>query len=123
MRIVTFAIILGTLAATAAGAAIAPRHGALKGHALSGQAKVSLAQARAIVMKARVGDITDQALEKDPGGSGLRYAFDLASRGATQEVGVDALTGRVIRDGPKNPPEAAAQQAQDGLADPAPPSR
>lgn len=117
MRIITLAIIAGTLAATAAGAAIAPRPAPFKGHELSSQTKVSLSQARAVAMRARPGAIIDQELEREPGGSGLRYAFDVKSQGATYEVGVDALTGRVI----ENAMETAAQEAQEALADPAQP--
>ena len=119
MRIVTLVIILGTLAATAAGGAIAALPKPFKGHELSRQAKVTLSQARAVAMRARVGAITDQELEKEPGGSGLRYTFDVASRGGTHEVGVDALTGRVI----ENAPERAAHEAQEALTNPAAPPR
>jgi uncharacterized membrane protein YkoI len=35
-------------------------------------------------------------LEREHGGSGLRYSFDVKRSGVTQEVGVDALTGRVL---------------------------
>ncbi|WP_425230654.1 PepSY domain-containing protein [Sphingomonas sp.] len=69
---------------------------ALKGAALAGQAKVSLALARSKALRARPGRITDQELERERGGSGLRYSFDIASRGRTYEVGVDAVTGVVL---------------------------
>jgi len=116
MKILTLAIAAGTLAATAAGAAVAPLPTPFKGHELSSQAQVSLSQARAVAMRARVGAIVDQELEKEPGGTGLRYAFDVKGRGATYEIGVDALTGRVI----ENARETAAQAAQEALADQAP---
>ena len=35
-------------------------------------------------------------LEKEAGGSGLRYSFDVAAAGATYEVGVDAKSGKVL---------------------------
>jgi uncharacterized membrane protein YkoI len=50
-------------------------------------------------MKARPGVITDQELEKEGGGSALRYPFDVKSAGATYEVGVDAKTGKVLENG------------------------
>lgn len=118
MKIVMLTIIAGTLAATAAGAAIPLHPAPLKGHELSTQAKVSLSQARAVALKARPGAIIDQELEKEAGGTGLRYAFDVKSQGATYEVGVDALTGRVI----ENAAETAAQEAQEALADRTPPA-
>jgi uncharacterized membrane protein YkoI len=80
----------------AAGVALADPAPALKGQALAGQAKVTLAQARAIALKARPGEITDQELEREGGGSGLRYSFDVRSAGVVYEVGVDAKTGKVL---------------------------
>lgn len=59
-------------------------------------AKISLAQARATAVAARPGRITDQELEKERGGTGLRYSFDIRSNGKTFEVGVDARTGKVL---------------------------
>ncbi len=91
-----------------AGASVAATDsGALKGHELAGKARVSLAQARAIALRARPGSITDQELEKEGGGSGLRYSFDIASAGKTYEVSVDARTGEVL----ENSHEGAGSQA------------
>jgi uncharacterized membrane protein YkoI len=59
-------------------------------------AKISLAQARATALAARSGQITDQELEKESGGTGLRYSFDIQSNGKTFEVGVDGRTGKVL---------------------------
>ncbi|HEY3889362.1 MAG TPA: PepSY domain-containing protein [Caulobacteraceae bacterium] len=67
-----------------------------KGHALAGRARISLADARAIALKARPGAFTDQELEKEAGGSGLRYSFDIKAAGHVYEVGVDAADGRVL---------------------------
>jgi uncharacterized membrane protein YkoI len=83
----------------------------LKGHELTGKARVSLAEARAIAVKARPGSITDQELEKEGGGSGLRYSFDIASDGKTYEVGVDAKTGKVLENGRES---AGAEAAEAG---------
>jgi uncharacterized membrane protein YkoI len=69
------------------------------GHTLAAQASVSLANARSIALKARPGVITDQELEREHGGSGLRYSFDVKSAGAKYEVGVDAKTGKVLENG------------------------
>ena len=70
-------------------------------HAYSGEelavgAKVSLDQARHIALKVHPGKITDQELEKETGGTGLRYSFDILSGKKTYEVGVDAMTGAVL---------------------------
>jgi uncharacterized membrane protein YkoI len=35
-------------------------------------------------------------LEKERGGSGLRYSFDIKNGKITHEVGVDAKTGKVL---------------------------
>jgi uncharacterized membrane protein YkoI len=42
------------------------------------------------------GKITDEELENEKGGSGLRYSFDIKRGSVTQEVGVDAKTGKVL---------------------------
>jgi len=62
-------------------------------------AKISLAKARTTALAARPGKITDQELEKESGGTGLRYSFDITSKGKTFEVGVDARTGKVLENG------------------------
>ena len=66
----------------AAGGATAASH-ALKGARYAGQAKVSLGAARNTALKARPGTITDQELERERGGSGLRYSFDIRAGGKT----------------------------------------
>ncbi len=60
------------------------------------EAKVTLPEARVIALKAQPGKITDEELERESGGSGLRYSFDIKTGAATHEVGVDAKTGRVL---------------------------
>jgi uncharacterized membrane protein YkoI len=69
---------------------------AYTGEELSRDARVSMSQARAIALKAHPGKISDEELERESGGTGLRYSFDVKSGGTTQEVGVDAMTGRVL---------------------------
>jgi uncharacterized membrane protein YkoI len=69
---------------------------AYTGEELAKNATVSLAQARAIALKAHPGKITDEELEKEAGGSGLRYSFDIKNGETTFEVGVDAKTGTVL---------------------------
>lgn len=74
-----------------------------KGHELSEQAKITMAEAEAIAVKARPGKITDKELEKEGGGSGLRYSFDVRASGVTYEVGVDAQTGKVLENAKEGP--------------------
>ena len=69
---------------------------AYTGQELAKDAKVSLTEARAIALKAHPGKITDEELEKEKGGSGLRYSFDIKRGAVTQEVGVDAKSGKVL---------------------------
>ncbi len=69
---------------------------AMKGAELAPMAKITLSVARATALKAHPGKITDQELEKEAGGTGLRYSFDIRSGGKTYEVGVDARTGAVL---------------------------
>ena len=91
------AALLGVTAVTAA----APRHFA--GAELLPQARVTLAQARQTAVRAHPGVITDQELEKERGGTGLRYSFDIKNNGKTFEVGVDARTGKVLENDAEGP--------------------
>ena len=105
------------LAAAAAALAVSanaatPAH--FTGEALKGKAKIDLAQARVIALKARPGQIVDQELEKEGGGSGLRYSFDVKAGGKTYEVGVDAVTGRVLENGGESAAKEAAEAKSEG---------
>jgi len=78
---------------------------AYTGEKLTKEAKVSIVQARAIALQAYPGKITDEELEREAGGTGLRYSFDIKRGRVTQEVGVDAETGHVLENAKegKNP--------------------
>lgn len=76
---------------------------AYTGHEFAGEAKISLEQARAIALKAHPGKVTDEELEKEKGGGGLRYSFDIQNGKVTQEVGVDARTGKLLENAPEGP--------------------
>ena len=76
---------------------------ALTGQELAGEAKISLEQARVIALKAHLGKVTAEELEKEKGGSGLRYSFDIRHGKVTQEVGVDAKTGNLLENAPEGP--------------------
>jgi uncharacterized membrane protein YkoI len=69
---------------------------AYTGEELAKDAKIGIQAARDIALKARPGKITDEELEKEKGGSGLRYSFDIKHGTRTYEVGIDALTGKVL---------------------------
>ena len=101
MDISNFCIISGVTLTLLAGTIPAK---AYTGEELAGQSKVTITAARAIALKACPGKITDEELENEKGGSGLRYSFDIRRGTVTNEVGVDALTGRVLenkKEGPK----------------------
>jgi uncharacterized membrane protein YkoI len=76
--------------------ATAPLALAYDGQAMAGSAKVSMSQAESIAHKTQPGKITARELEKENGGSGLRYSFDIKTASGTHEVGVDAETGKVL---------------------------
>ena len=100
MRNLTCFTAAALLATTGAIAAV-PKHFA--GAELLPMAKVTLAQARATAVRAHPGLITDQELEKERGGTGLRYSFDIRKNGKTFEVGVDARTGKVLENKTEGP--------------------
>ncbi|BBP05985.1 hypothetical protein TPL01_22760 [Sulfuriferula plumbiphila] len=82
--------------------------GAVAAHAYTGEkfardAKVGMTEARTIALKAHPGKITDEELEKENGGSGLRYSFDIRQGKVTHEVGVDAQTGKVLENKAEGP--------------------
>ena len=76
---------------------------AFTGQRFAPEAKITLEQARAIALKAFPGTITDQELEKEGGGSGLRYSFDIKTGAKTHEVGVDAQTGALLENSVEGP--------------------
>ena len=70
---------------------------------LAQKAKISMSEARTIALKAYPGKIVKEELEHEGGGSGLRYSFDLRQGNNWREVGIDAMTGRIL----ENIPESA----------------
>jgi uncharacterized membrane protein YkoI len=85
------ALIAVSFALVQTGAALA-----YSGEKLAKRAHVTMDQATAIALKARPGKITDKELEKERGGSGLRYSFDVTATDGKYEVGIDAATGAVL---------------------------
>jgi uncharacterized membrane protein YkoI len=85
------------------GVAAADRASHYAGEHFASQARISMAQAEHLALAARPGIITDRELEKERGGSGLRYSFDVKSRGTVYEIGVDAKTGRVLENDLEGP--------------------
>ncbi len=94
---------VGLIGLTVIVLAVAGPAAAYTGQRLASQAKITMEQARAIALKARPGQITDEELEREGGGSGLRYSFDIRNGAVTHEVGVDARTGRVLENKTEGP--------------------
>jgi len=69
---------------------------ALDGEKYLKDASVKPAEARASALKAYPGKIVSEELEKEAGGSGLRYSFVISHHSAKHEVGIDAKTGAVL---------------------------
>jgi uncharacterized membrane protein YkoI len=69
---------------------------ALVGKEYLSQAKLSLIEARQIALKIYPGKVVTEEIEKETGGSGLRYSFVIENHKAKHEVGIDAKTGQVL---------------------------
>jgi uncharacterized membrane protein YkoI len=100
--LLSIAVAAAALVATN-GIAAANRAPHYAGEHFASQARISIAQAEHIALAARPGIITDRELEKERGGSGLRYSFDVKSGGTVYEIGVDAKTGRVLENDMEGP--------------------
>jgi uncharacterized membrane protein YkoI len=71
--------------------------------AYSGPVKFTMAEATKIALKAQPGTITDKELERESGGTGVRYSFDIKAGKVKHEVGVDANTGKVLENSIEGP--------------------
>jgi uncharacterized membrane protein YkoI len=69
---------------------------AYQGSSMAKFSKISISAARRIAHKAVHGKIFGQELEREIGGSGLRYSFDIKDGKTMREVGVDANTGAIL---------------------------
>jgi len=85
-------VLIGSLIATALiGTAFA-----FNGEKYLPETSVTLAQARETALKTYPGKIVSEELEKESGGSGLRYSFVVRHHTDKHEVGIDAKTGAVL---------------------------
>jgi uncharacterized membrane protein YkoI len=57
---------------------------------------ITMSKARALAHKVYPGTIVKAELERERGGSGLRYSFDMRRGKHWREIGIDAMTGRVL---------------------------
>lgn len=56
--------------------------------------KVSMAQARTMALQLAPGKINSSEYEKE--GGVWRYSFDIQQKGHIQEIGINAMTGKVV---------------------------
>jgi uncharacterized membrane protein YkoI len=91
--------LIGTALFLSAGAGSGGLMAAAAKQPLQSEAKMSMATARAKALAARPGTIVKEELEREKGGSGLRYSFDIKSSGKTYEVGIDARDGQILENG------------------------
>lgn len=85
-----------TLAAIAALAAIGATQPALAASApaKAAKARISMPAARATALRLAPGKIIASEYERE--GGGWRYTFDIQQKNRIQEIGIDAMTGKVI---------------------------
>ena len=67
------------------------------------RARITLRQATASALTAFPGRVIDHELERESGGSGLRYSFVIRNGAVTLEVGIDAITGQVLENAVEGP--------------------
>jgi len=60
---------------------------------------LTMDQAEVEALKARPGRIVKKEFEREKGGSGRRYSFDIDVDGVIYEVGIDAETGEILENG------------------------
>lgn len=59
-------------------------------------ASITMAQARAIALKAAPGKIEKAEQERE--GGALRYSFDIRQGNRIHEIGVDVVTGKIVEE-------------------------
>lgn len=95
-----------TVLSLGAGAAFA-----YTGAQLAKDAKVTMEQARTQALREAPGTIKSAELEKERGGSGLRFSFDIQTKHGLREVGIDAVTGKVLENS-RESSQAEADEAR-----------
>ena len=86
-------VFCGTLATAMLFSGVATAH---QNTPVSREAKISIQAARKHALRVFPGKIVSEELEKEPGGSGLRYSFDIRKGHVVHEVGIDAVTGKLL---------------------------
>ena len=100
----TIAAAIGAVVATTALASAFP------GQQYASAASVNITQARSMAQRVAPGKILSEELEREAGGTGLRYTFDIRNvKGGVHEVGIDAKSGRVLENSVDSAPAASAE--------------
>ena len=86
---------------------------AYPGANLAKKASVTMKQARTQALKEAPGKIKSAELEKEHGGSGLRFSFDIQTKHGLREIGIDAVTGKVL----ENSRESAQAEANEARSE------
>ena len=73
----------------------------LPGIASAKDVKITMEQAQAIALKAAPGKIVQQEYEKEDGS--WRYSFDIRQGSRIHEIGIDAMTGKIVEDSYEQP--------------------
>ena len=73
----------------------------LPNNASANDAKITMQQAQAIALKAAPGKIVQKEYEKEDGS--WRYSFDIRQGNRIHEIGVDAMTGKIVEDSYEQP--------------------
>ncbi|MDD2267707.1 PepSY domain-containing protein [Sulfuricurvum sp.] len=76
---------------------------AYTGSEMAKKANVTMPEAQKIALKTYAGIIIDEELEKESGGSGLRYSFVIKQGKVSHEVGVDAKDGKILENKVEGP--------------------
>ncbi len=87
-----FAVIAAAFALAASAAA--KDHVSAPGPAHPSAPRLTMAQARAIALRAAPGKIISSEYEKE--GGGWRYSFDIQQPGHVQEIGIDGQTSKIV---------------------------
>jgi uncharacterized membrane protein YkoI len=111
MKAIALGIFAISFSAASAGCEMFQSHGDPK---LAAEAKITSDAARAIALKAQPGTVKEWELEKEAGGSGLRYSFDILNSGVIHEVGVDAADGKVLENAVETDEDEAREAKEEG---------
>lgn len=76
---------------------------AYTGAEMAKKATIAMPEAQKIALNTYEGKIIDQELEKESGGSGLRYSFVIQQGKVSHEVGIDAKNGKVLENKVEGP--------------------